>query len=71
MIPEILRIPQLRAEPERRRLAEALAALAGVRHVQINLADQSVRFDRDERLGLDLILRAVRNAGFTEISVLV
>lgn len=71
MITEILRVPQLRAEPEGRRLAEALAAIAGVRHVQINLADQRVRFARDERLGLDAILRALREAGFSEIAVLV
>lgn len=71
VITEILRTPQLCTELERRHVSDALAALAGVRRVQINLADHTVRLERDERLGLDVILRALRDAGFTEIVVLV
>jgi copper chaperone CopZ len=70
MLVEILRITGMRGERDRRALLDALAAVPGVRRAGANLADQTVRVERDEPASLAAILQAVVAAGY-EASVLV
>lgn len=70
MVQEILRVPGMRVERDRQALLGAVRAVAGVRRVMANLADHTLRIEREDELHLAAILRAVSAAGY-EARVLV
>jgi copper chaperone CopZ len=65
MIREILHLHQLRTDHDRRAVQAALTPLAGLSNISFNLADRTVRFEREPRLGLSTILAALAAAGYT------
>lgn len=67
---EILRVEGMRGERDRRAVVEAVLAVPGVRRAFVNLADRSLRIERDREAGLAAIIQAVKDAGY-EVSVLV
>jgi copper chaperone CopZ len=71
MIPEQFRIPQMSTAHAARQVTETLQAIPGVRDVQVNLADTSVRLLHDERVNVSTLVQAINRAGYTEVAVLV
>ena len=54
-----------------RTITKAVGALQGVRLVVVNLEDKSVRVDHDGHVGTATLLRAIKQAGYDEVALLV
>lgn len=70
MILDILRIEKMRTQRDRQAIIAAVEGTPGVRRVQINPADRTLRVEREEGSSLAAIIRAINAAGY-EAAVLV
>ncbi|MBP1464845.1 hypothetical protein EYB53_003890 [Candidatus Chloroploca sp. M-50] len=64
MILEILRIEQMRTERDRRVILSLVAEQPGIHHPIANLADRTLRFERDQQASLAHIIDALNQAGY-------
>lgn len=64
MIIEILRVTGMRGERDRRAVMAAVTGLPGVRRAVANVADGTLRIERDETASLAAIISAVQAAGY-------
>ncbi len=51
-------------------ITKEVSALPGVKQVQINLADKSVRVEHDGKLQSSVLIKAINEAGFDDVAVL-
>ncbi|MBX0328518.1 heavy-metal-associated domain-containing protein [Oscillochloris sp. ZM17-4] len=65
MTREILRVDGMRAEHDRRVVQDLLRALPGVVRVAVNLADHTVRIERNDEASLATIIQVMRDAGYS------
>ncbi len=68
---EIFRVPGVSCDHCVRTIQQEVGALEGVRRVQVNLADKSVRVEHTGQTTVQQIIRAIDEAGYDEIAVLV
>ncbi|PDV99726.1 hypothetical protein [Candidatus Chloroploca asiatica] len=61
---EILRIEQMRTERDRRVILSLVAEQPGLYHPIANLADRTLRFERDQQASLSHIIDALNQAGY-------
>ncbi|MEI7642880.1 MAG: hypothetical protein WCJ55_01105 [Chloroflexales bacterium] len=61
---EILWINGMRREADRQAILTAVRALSGVRRATANLADRTLRVEREDALGLAAILAAIQDVGY-------
>jgi copper chaperone CopZ len=61
---EILRVTGMRGERDRRAVMAAVTGLPGVRRAVANVADGTLRIERDETASLAAIISAVQAAGY-------
>lgn len=64
MMLEILRVEGMRSEHDRRAVVAAVQATPGVRRAMANLADRTLRIEREDDTSLAAILTAIRAAGY-------
>ncbi|NNJ10969.1 heavy-metal-associated domain-containing protein [Chloroflexales bacterium ZM16-3] len=64
MVLEILRVDGLRGEYDRRAIHDLLRTLPGLGRVVVNLADHTVRIERNDEASLATIIQVMRDAGY-------
>jgi copper chaperone CopZ len=62
---EILRVDRMHGEGDRRAILEAVQGMPGVRRATVNLADHTLRVEREDGASLAAIVRAVQGAGYS------
>lgn len=65
------RVPAISCQHCVNAITREVAALEGVQKVVVSLADKSVRVDHDDRVTVDALIRAINDAGYDEVAVLV
>ncbi len=71
MITDQFRVPGISCQHCVNAITRAVNALPGVRQVVVNLSDKSVRVDHDQQVTADDLIRAINDAGYDEVAVLV
>ncbi|MEI6776728.1 MAG: hypothetical protein WCK70_07485 [Chloroflexales bacterium] len=62
---EILRIDKMRSEDDQRKILVAVRVLPGVRRATANLADLTLRVEREDTVGLAAIIAAIQSIGYS------
>lgn len=65
------RVPEMSCQHCINAITKEVSGLPGVKQVQINLADKSVRIEHDGKLQSTALIKAINDAGFDEVAVLV
>lgn len=65
------RVPAMSCQHCVNAITKEVNALPGVQQVVISLTDKSVRVDHDTRVTVDDLIRAINEAGYDEVAVLV
>jgi copper ion binding protein len=71
MISDLFHVPGISCQHCVNAITKAISALPGVQQVVVNLSDKSVRVDHDQRVAVDDLIRAINDAGYDEVAVLV
>lgn len=71
MISDQFRVPGISCQHCVNAITKAVSALPGVRQVVVNLGDKSVRVDHDRQVTADDLIRAINDAGYDDVAVLV
>ncbi len=71
MISDLFHVPGISCQHCVDAITNAVRALPGVQQVVVNLSDKSVRVDHDRQVAVDDLIRAINNAGYDEVAVLV
>ncbi|MGQ9547455.1 MAG: heavy-metal-associated domain-containing protein [Roseiflexus sp.] len=71
MTSDLFYVPAISCQHCVNAITKAVRALPGVQQVVVNLGDKSVRVDHDRRVAVDDLIRAINDAGYDEVSVLV
>ncbi len=71
MISDQFRVPGISCQHCVNAITRAVKALPGVRQVVVNLSDKSVRVEHDQQVTADDLIRAINDAGYDEVAVLV
>ena len=64
------RVPEMSCQHCVNAISKEVSALPGVKQVQINLADKSVRVEHDGKLQSSELIKAINEAGYDEVAVL-
>lgn len=65
------RVPAMSCQHCVNAITKEVNALPGVQQVVVSLTDKSVRVDHDTRVTVDDLIRAINEAGYDEVAVLV
>lgn len=65
------RVPAISCQHCVNAITKEVKALSGVEQVVVSLSDKSVRVDHDQRVTVDDLIRAINEAGYDEVAVLV
>jgi copper chaperone CopZ len=71
MIVEYLFVPGISSANDIRTISAALSAAPGVQLVSVSLADKRVRVEHDARASVEELIRAINQAGFQQVALLV
>jgi copper chaperone len=71
MVVEQLLVPGVSCDHCVRAISNALGALRGVQLVTVNLDDKSVRVEHDGRASVQELIRAINEAGYDRVAVLI
>lgn len=66
-----LLVPEMANAYDSRAIIEVLNRLPGVRRVSVNSSDKAVRIEHDDSVSLSMLITAVKQAGYAEVSALV
>jgi copper ion binding protein len=65
------RVPGMSCDHCVRAITEEVKGVPGVKQVAVNLADKSVRVDHTGEVGVGELIKAINEAGYEEVAVLV
>ena len=71
MITDYFRVPDISCDHCVRAITKEVGALPGVEQVVVDLADKSVRVHHEGKVSTEELMRAINEAGYDEVSVLV
>lgn len=71
MVIDQFRVPEISCQHCVNAITKEVSALDGVRTVQVNLNDKSVRVEHHEDVGVNALISAIHEAGYDDVSVLV
>lgn len=71
MISDQFRVPGMSCQHCVNAITRAVRSLPGVHQVIVNLGDKSVRVDHDQQVTADDLIRAINDAGYDEVAILV
>jgi copper ion binding protein len=71
MTTDQFRVPGVSCDHCVRAITEEVTALPGVEQVVVNLADKSVRVNHNGKVGVGELMKAINEAGYDEVAVLV
>jgi copper ion binding protein len=68
---DYFRVPGVSCEHCVRAITGEVSALPGVQQVVVNLADKSVRVSHEGKVSTEELIRAINEAGYDEVAILV
>lgn len=71
MTTDYFRVPRVSCQHCVRAITNEVRTLPGVEQVDVNVADKSVRVQHAGKVSTEELIRAINEAGFDEVSVLV
>lgn len=67
---EIFHVPGIRTQQDAEAITQAVKRVTGIRTVQVNLAQHSVRVEHDDQAAVGEVIRAIKRAGFDDVAVM-
>ncbi|GEM_PF-4644070 len=67
---DIFHVPGIHTQQDAETITQAVNRIHGIRVIQVNLAQRSVRVEHDDQAGISEIIRAITRAGFNDVAVM-
>jgi copper ion binding protein len=71
MTTDQFRVPEISCQHCVNAITKEVSAIAGVKQVVVNLADKTVKIDHEASVAATTLIKAINEAGFDEVAVLV